>query len=91
MSSSLYLIAYDICNEKRLYKTRKTVYPFALGGQKSALEAPLFAKELNKLVGKLSKIINHDIDKVNIIKIQDNPILLGKNNFITFENGSIVI
>ena len=38
-----FLVAYDIFDKKRLPKVKKVVYSYALGGQKSALEAPLDA------------------------------------------------
>jgi CRISPR/Cas system-associated endoribonuclease Cas2 len=34
-----YIIAYDVFHPKRLYKIKKLAYSYAMGGQKSALEA----------------------------------------------------
>ena len=39
-----YLVCYDIADKKRLAKVRKVAYSYALGGQKSAVEAPLDVK-----------------------------------------------
>jgi len=86
-----YLLCYDVTDAKRLYKVRKTLYPHALGGQKSALEAPLSKKEVKKLLCKLSHLINIKQDKINFIEVQSNPQLLGKSLDITYEEGMIIL
>jgi len=85
-----FLIAYDIFNQKRLRIIRKVISSYMLGGQKSVLEVPLDKKSLKCLVGDLNYFAS-DEDKINIISIESNPILLGKANHITLENGGIVI
>lgn len=85
-----YIIAYDIADKKRLSKVRKISYSYALGGQKSALEAPLNATLMKEFVGELEKIIK-DNDKVNIIRVNKNPILLGKAHSIEFINNGIIL
>lgn len=86
-----YLLCYDIKDDKRLYKVRKSSYPFALGGQKSALEAPLSPKYLKKYLKAVVPILNPHEDKLNIIEIDPNPIILGKNLHITYDQGVIII
>jgi len=44
-----FIIAYDIFDPKRLRKIRKISYSYSLGGQKSALEAPLDKKPKQEL------------------------------------------
>ena len=85
-----YLICYDIFDKKRLYKVRKIVYAYALGGQKSALEAPLSKKELKELIAKLLKVIKPE-DKINIIPFNNEPLCFGKADFIKFNKGLILI
>ena len=90
MSEKLYLVAYDISDEKRLAKVRKVVYSYALGGQKSALVAPLDKNALKKLAQKLSKIIKEE-DKINIIEIDKDSLLFGKAQMIEYDKGVVII
>lgn len=85
-----YIIAYDIPDKKRLPKVKKIAYSYALGGQKSAVEAPLNGNLMKSLVQELSNIIEDD-DKVNIIRVNQSPILLGKAKSITLNNNGIII
>jgi len=89
-TEKLYLIAYDITNDKRLAKVRKLVYSYALGGQKSALEVPLTKKTLKDFIKKLKPLIK-ERDKVNIIQIDNEPLLFGRADFITYDNGVIIV
>jgi len=84
-----FIIAYDIFDKKRLPKVKKIAYSYALGGQKSAVEAPLDATLMKTLVKELIEIID-DEDKVNIIKVSE-PILLGKAKTITYKNNGVII
>lgn len=85
-----FIIAYDIADKKSLPKVRKIAYSYALGGQKSAVEAPLNLKLMKSLLQELDKIIKKD-DKVNIISVAKNPILLGKAKQTIFEKNGIII
>ena len=60
-----YLIAYDIADKKRLARVRKVVYSYALGGQKSVLEAPLNKKLLQELIDKLNNIMIRPVNKIH--------------------------
>ena len=55
-----YIIAYDIFDIKRLRKVKNIAYSYALGGQKSAVEAPLDSTNLKQLVRELKSIIEDD-------------------------------
>lgn len=90
MKTANYLIAYDIKDDKRLSRVRRYAYAHALGGQKSALEAPLSKSELPSIIASLNQLILHE-DKVNLIKVAPNPILLGRATQLSFENGAIII
>jgi len=81
---------YDIFGKTRLPKVKKVVYSYALGGQKSALEAPLNKELMKSLINEISNYLE-DIDKVNIIKIVDSPILLGRASNTSYENNSVLI
>jgi CRISPR-associated endonuclease Cas2 len=85
-----YLICYDIADKKRLAKVRKVAYSYALGGQKSAVEAPLSKKHLKELVKKLQNLIREN-DKINIIAFKDEPLCFGRADFIRYEKGVIIV
>jgi len=85
-----FLIAYDIFDIKRLPKVKRVAYSFSLGGQRSALEAPLSQSFMKELISQFSKLIK-DEDKINIIKFLDKPILLGKAKHVAYENKGVII
>ncbi len=87
-----YLVCYDIANPKRLPKISKKAYAYAIGGQKSAIEAPLSKTDALHFIDELKRIIKPKEDKINIIEIEDDPILLGRAFRLLFdESGSIVL
>jgi hypothetical protein len=69
---------------------QKYLYSLALGGQKSALIVPLNAKELSSVRLRLENLCRK-ADVVNIIEVNEKPICFGKNDYIKFEDGAIVI
>ena len=85
-----FLIAYDIFGPKRLRKVKEIVYSYSLGGQKSAIEAPLDKQDLKMLITELSSYIDKE-DKINIIKVIDKPILLGRASHIAYERNGVII
>jgi CRISPR-associated endonuclease Cas2 len=85
-----YLICYDVRSPKRLSKVRKYLYALAFGGQKSALVIPLNAKELAAVKLRLENICRKR-DVINIIEVKEKPICFGKNDYIKFEEGAIII
>lgn len=85
-----YLLCYDIFDEKRLYRIRKISYPFALGGQKSALELPLTRKEAKALLAMLEAKTTLE-DKINLIEVEEQPRYLGKSIQIHFQEGMIIL
>jgi len=86
-----YLLCYDIADPKRLYRVRKHSYPLALGGQKSALEIPASKNEIKRVLGTISDEMKLCEDRVNIIEVEEHPIILGKDMDITYEDGAIII
>lgn len=69
---------------------RKISYPFALGGQKSALEIPLTQKETKSFLTMLAQKIAPE-DKINLIEVEEHPRYLGKSIQIHYEKGMIII
>lgn len=85
-----YIVAYDILNDKRAYKVRKLVYGYALGGQKSALEVPLNRRDLKELLAQLAPLLC-DEDRVNIIEVEEEPMLFGKADVLAYDKGVIIL
>lgn len=85
-----FLLAYDICDEKRLYKVRKVLEKNALCTQKSAFEAKLTQVTLTKLLASLKKIAKEE-DKINFIKIIGKAEVLGKQDEEIFNNEMVII
>ncbi len=86
-----YLVCYDIADDKRRRKVAKLIYAYAIGGQKSVLEVPLNKQEHKELILGLEKLINSTHDRVNVVLFDGEPLLLGKADFLHFENGVIVL
>lgn len=85
-----YIVAYDILSDKRAVKVRKLVYSYALGGQKSALEVPLNKKELKGFLRLLEPLLSKE-DRVNIIEVDEEPMLFGKADILAYNQGVIII
>jgi len=68
-SRLLYIIAYDIADEKRLNRVRHLLKGYSTGGQKSVYECFLTESELNYLVEELSYLIDERFDRIHIIQV----------------------
>ena len=86
----MYLIGYDVIDNKRRSRIRNIAYSYAFGGQKSAVESILTKREVFELAKRLSAKMDLSEDKVHIVKVK-KFLYLGKAKEITFENGDIVI
>ena len=85
------LVAYDIVESKRRVQVAKLVYGYALGGQKSALEVPVTLSEVKEIVIALKEKIDEETDRVNIIGVEEEAILLGKATQLAYEEGMIIL
>jgi CRISPR-associated protein Cas2 len=68
-SRKLYLLSYDIGDDKRLYHALKCVRAYATGGQKSVHECWLSAAEKEGLLAQLTTIIDDQEDSLMIIRL----------------------
>ncbi|HBE44119.1 MAG TPA: CRISPR-associated endonuclease Cas2 [Deltaproteobacteria bacterium] len=66
MNRRLYLIAYDITNDKRLNRVRYFLKGYSTGGQKSVYECFLTDGELNYVSNNLKGLIEEDEDRIHI-------------------------
>lgn len=67
--STLYVIAYDIPNDRRRVKVHKTLCGFGEWTQYSLFECYLTEKELVTLRGKLEKLLEAEEDSVRFYPI----------------------
>jgi len=79
MNRTLYLIAYDITDGKRLNQMRYFLKGYSTGGQKSVFECFLTDGELKYVTSKLGRLILDDEDRVHIFQMdgRSRPHVLG--------------
>lgn len=69
MKRNLYIIAYDITDERRLNRVRNFLKGYSTGGQKSVYECFLTEGELVYVVRKLETLIFESSDRVHIFQM----------------------
>lgn len=69
MARTLYIIAYDISDDRRLAKVHYFLKSFATGGQKSVYECYLTDSELQKVINKLEILIHPFEDRIHIFTL----------------------
>lgn len=69
MNRTLYIIAYDITDDKRLNRVRYFLKSYSTGGQKSVYECFLTDGELRFIVSKLRRMIFESSDRVHIFRL----------------------
>jgi len=69
MSRRLYLIAYDITQNKRLNRMRKYLKGYSTGGQKSVFECFLTHAEVSEISLVMEGMIRTDEDRVHIFSL----------------------
>lgn len=65
----LYLIAYDITEEKRLNRVRYLLKGYSTGGQKSVYECFVTEGEVGIILSRLNMLIEPEEDRVHIFSI----------------------
>jgi CRISPR-associated protein Cas2 len=66
MDRTLYLIAYDITDNRRLTNVRHLLKGYSTGGQKSVYECFLTDGELHEVSEELARLIDEASDRVHI-------------------------
>ncbi len=79
MDRTLYLIAYDITDERRLKKVREFLKGYSTGGQRSVYECFLTDGESRFVTSKLRRSILYSEDRVHIFQLdgRSRPHALG--------------
>lgn len=85
-----FVVAYDVFDAKRRYRVAKIVDAYRLEGQKSSWEVALERSSIKGVLDALEEVLETE-DKVNIIAVVGEPILLGKAKSVEVQKGGIVI
>jgi CRISPR-associated protein Cas2 len=70
MQRDLYLVAYDVRDPARLRRVRREVAGYATGGQKSARECLLSARDRDDLVGRLRRALDPALDRAHLVRLR---------------------
>jgi CRISPR-associated protein Cas2 len=75
----LYLVAYDICEMKRLNRVRELLKGYSTGGQKSVYECWFSPAELTEVTETLRRLIVPEEDRVHVVTVdgRSRPHVLG--------------
>ena len=65
----IYIVAYDVCDSKRLRRTYKTMRGYGDAMQYSIFWCELCPTERELLIGDLTEIIHHDEDRIMIVDL----------------------
>ena len=76
---TLYLVAYDIADHKRLARVHRYLLGWKVGGQKSFYECWLTPAELAQLMRELGELIDPAADRVHLFQLDERmrPRLFG--------------
>lgn len=65
----IFIVSYDVCDPKRLYRVHKTMKGFGDAVHYSVFKCKLSDKDKIELIASLSDIIKHDEDRIMIIDL----------------------
>ena len=68
-SRILFLICYDICDPKRLYRVHRFLLGYRVGGQKSFFECWLTPAELRQVRKALDEMLEPTEDRAHIFQL----------------------
>lgn len=83
---TLYLVAYDVCNQRRLHRVCRFLTGFRVGGQKSVFEIWATDGELRQIRAELADLMDFSEDRLHILALDPRmkPRCLGRAG--SFEN-----
>lgn len=70
MARDLYIVAYDIANERRLSKVHNFLKGVSTGGQKSVYECFLTDSDLQTMIRGLKELIDISEDRIHIFAME---------------------
>ena len=68
-SRTLYLVCYDVANNRRLYRVRRYLAGYRVGGQKSFFECWLTPAELDEVCRTLAEMLDVEADRAHIFQL----------------------
>lgn len=89
---TLYLVAYDVCEPKRLAKVCRYLTGYKVGGQKSVFEIWATPAELAQIRCGLEKLMDADEDRLHILAIdaRTTPRCFGRASTFAAQHFAIV-
>jgi CRISPR-associated protein Cas2 len=77
---TLYLVAYDVCDPRRLQKVSRFLTGYRVGGQKSVYEIWATNGELRQIRTELERLMDADDDRLHILALDPRmkPRCLGR-------------
>lgn len=69
MARSLYLVAYDVCETRRLSKVTRYFQAYRVAGQKSVPEIWVTDAELRQINADVDTMLDHETDRLQIIAL----------------------
>ncbi|MDE2389235.1 MAG: CRISPR-associated endonuclease Cas2 [Betaproteobacteria bacterium] len=91
MNRNLYLIAYDIYDPRRLYRVRRYLTGYKVGGQKSVFEIWVTPAELRDIRARLGELMDKE-DRLHILSLDPRmkPRCYGNGSTFTARHFCIV-
>lgn len=91
MGRTLHLIAYDVCDPKRLHRVCRYLTGYKVGGQKSVFEVWVTPGELRQIERQLEMLMKPEEDRLHILALDPRmkPRCLGQGN--SFSTGHFAI
>ncbi|GHT89579.1 CRISPR-associated endoribonuclease Cas2 1 [Betaproteobacteria bacterium] len=82
MSRTLYLVAYDVCNPRRLHKVCRYLTGFKVSGQKSVFEIWVTPAELAEIRVGLDDLMDMTEDRLHIFALDPRmtPLCFGRGD-----------
>ena len=82
---TLYLVAYDSCNRRRLRRVCRYLTGYKVSGQKSVFEIWATDAELREIRDKIKRLIRTDEDRLHILALDPRMPPHGKGRARCFE------
>ncbi len=89
---SLYLVAYDVCQPRRLRKVCRYLGSYKVGGQKSVFEVWVTPAELRGIRVELERLMDLGEDRLHILSLDPRmtPRCLGRASSFSVKHFAIV-
>ena len=82
---TLYLVAYDVCDPRRLHRVCRYLNGYKVCGQKSVFEIWVTGAELVEIRGELERLMLQDEDRLHILALDPRMMTRCKGRAHSFE------